>query len=311
MSHSQTTERVPELSDFLRVFHYATKWDFCVYAMAAVASLGSGVTLPLMNIIFGQLVGQFSEFFARSSSLSVSEFRRILDQQALLIMALFVGRWALNSINKFCFRMIGIRLSSKVRMHYMRSLFAQPIHVIDSMDPGVPATTITATANTLQLGISERLGTFLQFNGTVWAALIIAFIWSWDLTLVTSSLVLYILVVVSVLMPVTTRGYSASNQADSKGTAIASEALGGIRLVMAFGAQDRILARYGEWVNEARKKSQRIAPLLGLQYGLVVRLLQLYLFFGSKLMHCKSFLASSELMGWRSGTGLSDSSMAL
>ncbi|KAI1389238.1 P-loop containing nucleoside triphosphate hydrolase protein [Hypoxylon trugodes] len=269
---NQTTEtetkppqRTPAISDYLRIFTYATKWDFCVYAIAAVASIGAGVAMPLMNIIFGQLVGQFTNYFKDATTISRGEFDQILSRQSLYIMGLFLARWGLTSINKFCFRMIGIRMSSAIRRHYLQSLLAQSIHAIDTMPTGAPATAITATSATLQIGISERLGTFLQFTATIFGAIIVAFIWSWDLTLVTSSLMLYILVVLSFAVPLIVKGQTETIQADTQGTAIASEALQGIRLVMACGAQSRIISRYEKWVQEALKKAQKIPPVVGIQ----------------------------------------------
>ncbi|KAH8819085.1 P-loop containing nucleoside triphosphate hydrolase protein, partial [Xylogone sp. PMI_703] len=262
-------ERTPVFSDYLRVFSYATRWDFCIYVIASLASIGGGATMPLMNVIFGQLVGQFGDYYKDASAISRDDFERILNKQALYLMGLFIGRWGLNSINKFCFRMIGIRLSSAVRLHYMESLLAQSIHVIDSLPAGAPATAITTTSNTLQIGISERLGTFLQFMSTIIAALIVAFIWSWDLTLVTSSLILYTLAVLSVTLPLIVKGQTATVEADAQGTAVASEALGGIRLIMACGAQGHTITRYERWVHEAKKRAQRMAPAVGLQLGLL------------------------------------------
>lgn len=263
-------ERTPTFADYLRVFSYATKWDFCIYAVASLVSIGAGITLPLMNVIFGQLVDQFTDYFRDGDNITRDDFQKILNQQALYIMALFLARWGLNAIDKFCFRMIGIRLSSAVRLHYLQSIFAQSIHVIDSMPPGAPATAITTTSNTLQIGISERLGTFLQFLSTIVAAVIIAFTWSWDLTLVTSSLILYSIVVLSVVLPFIVKAQTATVKADAEGTAIASEALEGIRLVMACGAQGRITSRYGEWVHEAMQRAQKMAPFIGAQLGLLV-----------------------------------------
>ncbi|KAH0161790.1 ABC transporter, partial [Aureobasidium melanogenum] len=263
------TNRTPKVSDYLRVFSYATKWDFCIYTLASLASIGAGITLPLMNVVFGQLTGQFSDYYKESSTLTRNDFDRILNRQALYIMGLFIGRWGLNAINKYCFRMIGIRLSSAIRLHYMQSLFAQSIHVIDSMPAGAPATAITATTNTLQLGISERLGTLLQYVATIVAAIIIAFVWSWDLALVTSSLILYIVVVAAVLMPLILKDQTTTLKAEEEGTAVASEALGQIRLVLACGGQDHALSRYETWVQEALKRAQKAAPFLGIQLGLV------------------------------------------
>jgi ATP-binding cassette subfamily B (MDR/TAP) protein 1 len=264
--------RTPKVSDYLRVFSYATRWDLFVYTIASLASIGAGITLPLMNVVFGQLAGQFTDYYSESSALTRDDFDRILNRQALYIMALFLGRWGLNTVNKYCFRMIGIRLSSAIRLHYLRSLFAQSIHVIDSMPAGAPATAITATTNTLQLGISERLGTLVQYITTVVAAIIIAFVWSWDLALVTSSLVLYIMVVGTIFMPLIIKGQTATLEADAEATAVASEALGEIRLVLACGGQDYILSRYDTWVQKALSRAQKAAPFLGTQLGLVVRL---------------------------------------
>lgn len=263
-------ERVPKFTDYLRVFSYATRWDVCVYAVAAAASIGSGITMPLMNVIFGQLVGQFSSVsMAVSSSGAENDFRRILNKQALYIMALFFARWGLSSINKFCFRMIGIRLSSAVRLHYLTSLFGQSIQVIDSMPLGAPATAITATSNTLQIGISDRLGTMLESLSMIFAAVIVAFVWSWRITLVTSSLLLYIIAVLAVFMPLILKGVNAMAKADAEATAIASEAIEGIRLVAACGAQRLISTRYGDRVQEAMRRAQTTAPFIGAQLGLV------------------------------------------
>jgi ATP-binding cassette subfamily B (MDR/TAP) protein 1 len=247
--------RTPSFSDYLRVFGYATRWDLFICIIASLASIGAGITLPLMNVIFGQLTGQFTQY----STMTRHDFQQLLDRQALYIMALFLGRWALNTINKFCFRVIAIHLSSAIRLDYLQSLLAQPVHVIDSMPPGAPAISITATTNTL-----------LESITTIISAIIIAFIWSWSLALVTSSLMLYIMFVLAALLPLILKSQTATTKADAEGTAVASEALGGVRLVMACGAQDYILSRYQVCVTEALKRAQKMSPLVGSQVGLLV-----------------------------------------
>jgi ATP-binding cassette, subfamily B (MDR/TAP), member 1 len=263
--HPLQQERAPKFSDYLRVFSYATKWDVCVYVIGSLASIGAGIMMPLMNIIFGKLVGQFT------ASSTVDDFQKLVNKEASYIVGLFFGRWFLSSINKFCFRVIGLRLSAAIRLHYLNSLLSQSIQVIDSMPLGAPATAITATTNTLQIGVSERLGTMLQSISTVCAAIIVSFIWSWNITLVTSSLLLYVLVILSVLTPRILKGMNAMTKADGEGIALASEAIEGIRLVAACGAQSLVAFRYKDRVQEARRRVQDTAPLIGLQLGLIVR----------------------------------------
>lgn len=108
--------------------------------------------------------------------------------------------------------MIGIRISSAIRLHFLQALFAQSIHVFDSMPPGFATSTITTTSNTLQLGISEKLGTFIEFNATMVAAIVVAFVYSWRLTLVTMSALLFIMITIGVLLPLIVKGQGRTSK---------------------------------------------------------------------------------------------------
>ncbi|KAM0434503.1 hypothetical protein ACHAPT_003599 [Fusarium lateritium] len=253
-------ERTATFKDYTRVFTYATKWDFLAYAAGIVASIGAGVTLPLLNVVFGQFVGEFT-----SLTSSIKTTQRL----ALYMFFLFLARFILNSINKFAFRMIGIRLSSAIRLHYLQCLFGQSIHVLDSMPPGYATSTITSTANVLQLGISEKLGIFVEYNATIVAALIVAFTKNWSLTLVTSSVVLFLLLVLGVILPFILKVNTRVTRAEGKAAAVASEALASIRMVAACGAETRIAKKYAAFVEETRKHAHVLSPLVGVQSGLV------------------------------------------
>jgi ABC-type multidrug transport system fused ATPase/permease subunit len=261
-------EREATAADYFRVFTYAKKWDFVLMAAAALASIGAGTTLPLMNVVFGRLVGDFNSYFTPSAQ-EAAEFSAQINRMSLYMFALFIARFGLNYINKFCFRLIGIRMSAAIRLHYLRSLFGQTIHVLDSMPSGAAASTITGTANTLQLGISEKLGTFLEFTSTIVSAIIIAFTYSWSLTLVTASVILFISLVLSILLPFIIKGQTRLTRADAKGTSVATEAFGTIRMITACGAQDRMSQRYAEWVTKAKDAVQFGAPFMSVQFGAV------------------------------------------
>ncbi|OAA77179.1 ABC transporter, transmembrane domain, type 1 [Akanthomyces lecanii RCEF 1005] len=265
-------QREANFHDYLvfpqRVFRYASKWDFAAYALGSLASVGAGITLPLLNVVFGRFTSQFTSF-AGSGTLSPEAFRSTLQRLSLYMLGLFLGRLFLNYINKFAFRMIGIRISSAIRLHFLQALFAQSIHVFDSMPSGFATSTITTTSNTLQLGISEKLGTFIEFNATMVAAIVVAFIYSWRLTLVTSSAILFIMITIGVLLPLIVKGQSRTSKLEAKSNAIASETLGSIRMIMACGAEMRIAKKYAAVIEESRKNAQSTSPLIALQFGLV------------------------------------------
>jgi ATP-binding cassette subfamily B (MDR/TAP) protein 1 len=253
-----------------RVFSYARKWDFFAYAAGVLASIGAGITLPLMNVVFGKFVGNFSDFNTPGANgQTKDDFRKMLDKLSLYMFALFIGRLSLNYINKFAFRMIGIRLSAAIRLHYLRHLLAQSVHVLDSMPPGYATGTITSTSNTLQLGISEKLGVFVEYTATIIAAIVIAFTYSWELTLVTSSCIFFIALTVSLLLPMIVAGHGRMTKAEAKSSAIASETFASIRMISACGAEARVAKKYSEYVLEAAKHARFMSPFVALQFGFV------------------------------------------
>ncbi|KND86377.1 Multidrug resistance protein 2 [Tolypocladium ophioglossoides CBS 100239] len=269
-------EREPGFKDYIRIFSYATKWDVFAYVAAAIASIGAGIlipafpqTLPLMNVVFGRLVGDFNSYFLPNPAMAETEFKASLNKQSLYIFFLFLGRFVLGYVNKVCFRMIGIRLSSAIRLQYLQSLFGQTIHVIDPMPSGTAAATITTTVDTLQMGISEKLGTFVEYTVTVVAAIVVAFTYNWSLTLVTASVILFIALAVGILVPFIMKGCTVITKAEESAAAVASETLNSIRMVTACGAQDHMASRYSVWIEKAKMQGKLTSPFVALQFGII------------------------------------------
>ncbi|KAI0175754.1 P-loop containing nucleoside triphosphate hydrolase protein [Hypoxylon sp. FL1284] len=262
-------EREAKFGDYIRVFSYAKFWDLVLMAAALLAAAGSGVTLPLMNVVFGALVGDFSDYFLPVPTITEAEFRTSLNRNSLYIFILFLGKFVLTYINKFAYRLIGIRMSAAIRLDYLRCLFGQTIHVLDSMPPGSAGGTITTTANTLQLGISEKLGVFVEYLVMIIAAAVIAFVYDWSLALVTCSVLLFILLTVGIILPFYMKGTAKVTRAETKSSSIASEAFAAIRMVVACGAESQVAQRFGVWAEAARKHGQKTSPLIATQFSLV------------------------------------------
>ncbi|WKT50467.1 AAA ATPase domain [Fusarium oxysporum f. sp. vasinfectum] len=268
MGVDERPEREPTFQDYMRVFKYASKWDLLAYVVGVIASIGVGITLPLLNIVFGQFASKFSDY-AGTETLPGDEFRSKLSELCLYLLGLFLGRLVLGYINNFAFRMTGVRITSAIRQDYFTSLFSQSVHVLDSMPPGYATTIITTTGNTLQLGISEKLGVFVEYNATMIASIIVAFIYSWQLSLVTFTAVVFITFSVSLVLPYITKGQTNQTKSEALAMSVASEAMSGIRMIVAYGAESRIGNKYGKFVEEAKKHAQFAGPFIALQYGLV------------------------------------------
>jgi ATP-binding cassette subfamily B (MDR/TAP) protein 1 len=163
--------------------------------------------------------------------------------------------------------MVGLRTSAKLRLAYLKALFKLPIATIDTLPSGQASNTITNTANVLQIGISEKLGIILQFTATLVTAIVIAFKYSWSLTLVTSSVILFIAIVYGTTTPIIIKMRREVEHADEKASSIVGEVLGSIRMIVACGAEGRSAVKYSGWIEESRRRGFRMAPLIGLQFA--------------------------------------------
>jgi ATP-binding cassette, subfamily B (MDR/TAP), member 1 len=165
------------------------------------------------------------------------------------------------------FRVVALRISAKLRLEYLKALFSLSISTLDTLPSGQASNTLTNTANVLQIGISEKLGIFLQFTSLMIAAVIVAFTYSWSLTLVTSSLLVFIGIVYGITIPIVVRRTKEVEHADEKASSIAGEVLGSIRMIVACGAEGRIATKYSGWIKESQRRGLKLSPLIGVQFA--------------------------------------------
>ena len=158
-------------------------------------------------------------------------------------------------------------MSAKLRLEYLKSLFSLPVAVLDTLPSGQASNTLTNTANVLQIGISEKLGTFVQSTALMVTSIIVAFKYSWELTLVTASLLVAAALVYGIIIPIVVKMTKEVEHADEKASSIAGEVLGSIRMIIACGAESRIAKKYSGWIEESKRRGLKISPWIGLQFA--------------------------------------------
>lgn len=160
---------------------------------------------------------------------------------------------------------MSLRISSTLRLAYVKALLELPVSLLDTQPPGQIAAIITTTANTLQIGISEKLAIVIQTLSLLVAALIVAFTHSWKLTLVTSSGLLLIVACYCVTIPFLVKNMKQVEDANIKASAIASETFTSIRMVAACGAEMKMVERYRKWVDKANQRGLRLSGVIAIQ----------------------------------------------
>ncbi|KAF1850722.1 P-loop containing nucleoside triphosphate hydrolase protein [Cucurbitaria berberidis CBS 394.84] len=263
--HAKTKE-VPQagLKNYFRVLSYGTKFDFFLMGLCCLTSIGSGIAMPLMNIVFGQLVGNFTGYFLPGNTVTKHEFQAEINRLALFIVYLFIAKFVMSYISLLTVRISGLRISSALRLAYLRALFAQPVSVIDTVSPGKVSTRITTSSNTIQVGISQHLAMLVQALTYVIGMYVVAFIKGWLLTLVASASLPFILIIYGLLVPPLITMHKITEKHHDDASAMAFEMFSSVRIVVAFGAEAKLARQHEHMLDMAAKNSRRVAPLMGL-----------------------------------------------
>lgn len=145
---------------------------------------------------------------------------------------------------------------------------ALPVANIDAVPQGHTAVVITITANLVQDGISEKLCLLIQNVSLVVSAIVVAFVFSWLLAVVTISGLGFVLLVYTLSIYFITKQWNLVAEADKEGAGIASEALSSIRMVAACGAEDKVAEAYGRSVKKAAGHGQKMSKWIAIQSSL-------------------------------------------
>lgn len=143
-----------------------------------------------------------------------------------------------------------------------------PVSSVDAIPQGHTAAIITITANLVQDGISEKLCLLIQNISLVITAVVVAFIYSWLLALVTLSGLVFVLLVYSFTLYFLVKKWNHVQKADREGAGTASEAISSIRMIAACGAEGKMTESYGGWVKEAALHGQQMSIWVALQSSL-------------------------------------------
>ncbi|KAI6354680.1 hypothetical protein MCOR25_008503 [Pyricularia grisea] len=267
-----STKHLLAIHNFKRILTYGTQWDKIVLGVSTVSSVATGLTIPLMVVVFARLIGIFTDFYRQGSTLTGNQFSKEVNECVYQIIYLFVARIIFSYISNLGFRMFSLRISSTIRTVYLRSLFSLPISVIDAIPAGQTAAIVTVTAGLLQVGISEKLGGGIASLASVASSVVVALVFNWLLTLVTIAGLAFIAIVYVIFTPLVGKKALEVHEADVKASSVATEAFTSVRMLAACGAENKVARRYAVHVDESYKKGLRMAWLVGVQ--------QMFVFFG-------------------------------
>ncbi|KAM7193333.1 P-loop containing nucleoside triphosphate hydrolase protein [Rhypophila sp. PSN 637] len=265
---NQQDEPSSPFKSYCRVFGYTDRAGWWMNAVAVICMIVSGTLLPLMDIVFGKFVTVFQQFAVGKAS--GDDFRSGINQYTLFFVYLFLGKFVLVYIWTTLISISGIRITKALRADLLKQALRQEIAFFDLSEAGSISGHVTANANLVNQGISEKLGLTIQALTTFVAGFVVAFAIQWKLTLIIMATVPAIIIVTSICVVIDTKNENQLMEIQSRANRLAEDVFSSIRTVHAFWAFPKLSGKYEAVLDEARtvgmKKSPNYAVMFSVEF---------------------------------------------
>ncbi|XP_034876370.1 phosphatidylcholine translocator ABCB4 isoform X2 [Mirounga angustirostris] len=292
----------------LTLFRYSDWQDKLLMSLGTIMAIAHGSGLPLMMIVFGQMTDKFVDTagnfsFPVNFSLSMLNPGRILEEEmtryAYYYSGLGAGVLVAAYIQVSFWTLAASRQIRKIRQEFFHAILRQEIGWFDVSDTTELNTRLTDDISKISEGIGDKVGMFFQAVATFFAGFIVGFVRGWKLTLVIMAISPILGLSAAVWAKILSAFSDKELAAYAKAGAVAEEALGAIRTVIAFGGQNKELERYEKHLENAKKigikKAISANISMGIAFLLIYASYALAFWYGSTLILSKEYTIGNAM----------------
>ncbi|KAM4636208.1 ATP-dependent translocase ABCB1-like isoform 1-T2 [Discoglossus pictus] len=237
------------------------EWFYIVIGVIAAAI--SGGIYPTFAVIFGKVIGAFQE----QDTVKKGERTILLS---LMFLALGVISLIVYIVMGFAFGKSGENLTMRLRSMSFKALLRQDIGFFDdhANAVGVLLTRLATDASQVKGATGSRLGLITMTICTLLAAIIIAFVHGWQLTLLILACIPFLIGANFIRMKSMAGHASKDQKALEEAGRISTEAVENIRTVVSLTREEAFYERYNASLQGPYKDALRKAPIYGVTYAI-------------------------------------------
>ncbi|XP_051118930.1 ABC transporter B family member 11-like [Andrographis paniculata] len=288
-SQRESANSVP----FYKLFVFADSADKLLMIVGSIGAIGNGLSLPLMTILFGDLIDSFGQ---NQSKGVVS----VVSKVALKFVYLALGCGAAAFLQVACWMITGERQAARIRSLYLRTILRQDVAFFDKeTNTGEVIGRMSGDTVLIQDAMGEKVGKFMQLVATFLGGFVIAFIEGWLLTLVMLSSIPLMVISGAIMSHVLSKMASRGQNAYAKAAIVVEQTIGSIRTVASFTGEKRAVADYEKSLIKAYQSGVQEGLASGLGFGVVMCIIfcsyALAIWFGAKMILEKGYTGGEVL----------------
>ncbi|XP_078279293.1 ATP-dependent translocase ABCB1-like [Rhinoraja longicauda] len=238
-----------------------TEWPYIV--IGCLFAIVGGVVPVAFGVVFSRIIGVFAITDPEQKQQRASIFALIfLGLGALLLLS--------HCIKGYMFGKSGEILTMRLRALSFKAMLQQEIGWFDDQKNavGVLLTRLATDASQIKGATGLQISSVAMNVCTLGAAVIVAFVFGWQLTLVILCCIPFLVAANVIVM----RTYSGQSLKDDKflvkSGQISTETMENIRTIVSLTREDAFFKQYMDCIDGPCRSTYRKAPLIGLGYGI-------------------------------------------
>ncbi|KAJ7415590.1 Bile salt export pump [Willisornis vidua] len=246
---------------FTRILKYnASEWPYLV--LGSLAAAVNGAVNPLYALLFSQILGTFS-------ILDEAEQKVQIDGVCVLFVLVGVLSFFTQFLQGYTFAKSGELLTRRLRKVGFQAMLGQDIGWFDDRknSPGALTTRLATDASQVQGATGSQIGMIVNSFTNIGVAMIIAFYFSWKLSLVILCFLPFLALSGAVQAKMLTGFASQDKKALEATGRIASEAVSNIRTVAGIGKEKMFINNFEKHLDMPYRAAIKKAHVYGLCFG--------------------------------------------
>ncbi|CAA2959744.1 ABC transporter B family member 11-like [Olea europaea subsp. europaea] len=278
---------------FYKLFAFADSKDKILMIVGTIGAIGNGLCLPLMTILFGELIDSFGQA-------QTADVVSVVSKVALKFVYLALGCGVAAFLQVALWMITGERQAARIRSLYLKTILRQDVAFFDKeTNTGEVVGRMSGDTVLIQDAMGEKVGKFIQLVSTFFGGFVIAFIQGWLLTLVMLTSIPLLVISGGVMSTVLSKMASRGQNAYAKAAIVVEQTISSIRTVASFTGEKQAVADYDKSLVEAYKSGVHEGWATGLGLGSVMFILfcsyALAIWFGAKMILEKDYTGGDVL----------------
>ncbi|XP_029124115.1 ABC transporter B family member 11 isoform X2 [Elaeis guineensis] len=271
-----------------KLFTFADSTDISLMILGTVGGVANGLALPLMTILFGDLIQSFG------GASGIHDVVHRVSKVALKFVYLAIGSGVASFFQVACWMATGERQAARIRNLYLKTILRQEIGFFDKeTNTGEVVERMSGDTVFIQDAMGEKVGKFIQLTSTFIGGFVVAFVRGWLLTLVMLATIPPLVVAGGIMSTVISKMASRGQAAYGEAAVVVEQSIGSIRTVASFTGEKHAVNKYKKSLNSAYSSGVQEGLAAGLGLGTVMLFIfcgySLGIWYGAKLILNKGY----------------------